>query len=162
MIAADLDWNPLALQNAVHMGISEEMTDSFKYSDMPEELPAFVTVCQRLVIQIRQWRAEQAAQNTGGGTGFASSPRPPAPPKNPAGAHAGTVAGYTGPATIELSAGRSRISAVERAKRFTDWMYLYCARFNHRAAECAAWKRAQTFKAAGVDVKKVGAGTGSE
>jgi hypothetical protein len=40
------------------MGLSEEMKDSFTYSDMPEELPAFVTVCQNRDHQIRQRRAE--------------------------------------------------------------------------------------------------------
>jgi hypothetical protein len=47
VIAADLDWNPSTLRNALRMGLSEEMKDSFTYSDMPEELPAFVTVCQK-------------------------------------------------------------------------------------------------------------------
>jgi len=54
VIAADLDWNPSALQNALRMGLSEEMKDSFTYSDMPEELPAFVMVCQKRDNQIRQ------------------------------------------------------------------------------------------------------------
>jgi hypothetical protein len=54
VIAADLDWNPSALRNALGMGLSEEMKDFFTYSDMPEELPAFVTVCQNRDNQIRQ------------------------------------------------------------------------------------------------------------
>ena len=45
VIAADLSWNPSALQNASRMGLSEESKDSFTYSDMAKELPAFVTVC---------------------------------------------------------------------------------------------------------------------
>jgi len=52
VIAADLDRNPSALHNALRMGLSEEMKDSFTYSDMPEELPAFVTVCQQWDNQI--------------------------------------------------------------------------------------------------------------
>jgi len=72
VIAADLDWNPSALRNALRIGLSGEMKDSFTYSDMPEELPAFVTVCQKRDNQIRQRRAEKAAQNTGSGIGFAS------------------------------------------------------------------------------------------
>jgi hypothetical protein len=54
VIAADLDWNPSALRNALRMGPSEEMKDSFTYSDMPEELPAFVTVYQKRDNQIRR------------------------------------------------------------------------------------------------------------
>ena len=80
------------------IGLSEAMKDSFIYRDMPEKLLAFVMVCQKRDNQIRQPRVENAAQSKGGGTGFASYPRPPAPPKNPTGAPAGTVPGYTGPA----------------------------------------------------------------
>jgi hypothetical protein len=143
------------------MGLSEEMKDSFTYSDMPEELPAFVTVCQKRDNQIRQRRAEKAAQNKGSGIGFAS-PRPPSAPRTPEIAPAGTVAGYTGPAPMDLSAGKRRISAEERAKRFTDGRCLYGGGFNHRAAECAARKKAQTFKASGAEVKEVGTQGGSE
>jgi len=148
VIAADLDWNPSALWNALRMRLSEEMMDSFTSSNMPKKLPGFVTLCQRRDDQIRQRRAEKVAQNKGGATCFASYPRPSAPPKDPAGAPTGTVAGYTGPAPMDLSAGRRRISAEERAKRFTDGRCLYCGGFNHRATKCVARKKAQMFKAA--------------
>jgi len=161
VIAAVLDWNPSALRNAVRIGLSEEMKDSFTYSDMPEELPAFVTVCQKRDNQIRQRRSEKAAQNKGSVIGFTSS-RPPPAPKTPETAPAGTVAGYTGPAPMDFSAGKRRISAEERAKRFADGRCFYCGGFNHRAAECAARKKAQTFKAAGAEVKEVGTKGGSE
>jgi len=161
VIAADLDWNPSALRNALRMGLSEEMKDSFTYSDMPDELPVFVTVCQKRDNQIRQRRAEKAAQNKGGGTGFAS-PWPPPASKSPEMAPVGTVAGYTGPAPMDLSAGRRRISAEERAKRFADGRCLYCGGFNHRVVECGARKKDQTFKASGAKVKEVGTKEGSE
>jgi len=161
VIAPDLDWNPSALRNALRMGLSEEMKDSFTYSDMPEELPAFVMVCQKRDNQIRQRRADKAAQNKGSGIGFAS-PRPPPAPKAPEAAPAGTIAGYTGPAPMDLSAGKRRILAEERAKRFADGRCLYCGGFNHRAAECAARKKAQTFKESGAEVKEVGTKEGFE
>jgi len=66
VIAADLDWNQSALRNALRMGLSEEMKASFTYSDMPEKLPAFVTVCQKRDNQIRQQREEKASQNKEG------------------------------------------------------------------------------------------------
>jgi hypothetical protein len=47
VIAANLDWNPLALRNAIQMGLSDKMRDTVTYSNMSEELPAFVTGCQR-------------------------------------------------------------------------------------------------------------------
>ena len=63
---------------------------------------------------------------------------------------------------MDLSAGRRRISAQERAKRFADGWCLYCVGFNHRAAECAARKKAQMFKAVGAEIKEVGTTKGSE
>jgi hypothetical protein len=161
VIAADLDWNPLSLRNALRVGLSEEMKDFFTCSDIPEELPAFMTVCQKRDNQIRLRQAEKVAQNKETGIGFAS-PRPPPPPKAPDTAPARTIAGYTGPAPMDLSAGKRRILAEERAKRFADGRCLYCGGFNHRAAECVARKKAQTFKAAGVEVKEVGTKEGSK
>jgi hypothetical protein len=52
--AADHDWNPLGLWNSLWMGLSEEMKNSFTYSDMRKELPAFMTVCQKRNNKIRQ------------------------------------------------------------------------------------------------------------
>jgi hypothetical protein len=161
VIGANLDWNPSALRNPLRMGLSQEMKDSFTYSDMPEELLMFLTIGQKRDNQIRQRRAEKAAQNRGSAIGFAS-PRPPAAPKASDAAPAGTVAGYTGPAPMDLSAGKRRISAEERAKRFANGKCLYWGGFHHRAAVCAARKKAQTFKAAGAEVKEVGTKDGSE
>jgi len=161
VIAADLDWNPSALRNALRIGSSEEMKDSFTYSDMPEKLPAFVTVCQKRDNQIGQRRAEKVEQNKGSGLGFAS-PRLPTAARAPEATHAGTVARYTGPAPMDLSAGKRWISAEERAKRFADGRCIYCGGFNHRAAECATRKKAQTFKASGAEVEEVGTKGGAE
>jgi len=156
VIAADLDWNPSALRNALRSGLSEEMKDSFIHTDMPEELPAFVTLCQKRDNQIQQRKAEKAAQHKWTtSAGSPSAPRTPVPPRAPEVAPAGTVAGYTGPAPMDLSAGRRRISDEERAKRFADGRCLYCGGFNHRAVDCAVRKKARPFKAAGAEVKEI-------
>jgi hypothetical protein len=52
VIATNLDWNPSALRDAIRMQLSEEMTDSFTNSDVTEELPAFITVCEKQDYQI--------------------------------------------------------------------------------------------------------------
>jgi hypothetical protein len=161
VIAADLDWNPSALRNTLKIGMSEETKDSFTYIDMPEELPAFVPVCQKWDNQIHQRRAEKAAHNKGGEVGFAS-PRPPPPPKTPETAPAESGAGYTGPVLMDLSAGRWRIAADERLKMFADGRCLYCGGFNHREVECVGRKKAQTFMAAGEEVMEVETKEGSE
>jgi hypothetical protein len=57
VIAADLDGNPSALRNTLRSGLSEEMKDSFMHTDMLDDLPAFVTLCQKWDNQIRQQRA---------------------------------------------------------------------------------------------------------
>jgi hypothetical protein len=56
---------------------------------------------------------------------------------------------------MDLSTGKRRMAVEERAKRFANVRCLYCGGFNHRAAECAARKKAQTFKAAGVEINGV-------
>jgi hypothetical protein len=143
VISADLDWNPSALRNAVRSGLSEEMKDSFIHTNMPDELPTFVTLCQKRDNQIQQRKAEKAAQHKWtSSTGSPSAPRAPAPPKEPETAPAGTVAGYTAPAPMDQSAGRRRISDEERAKRFADGWCLYRGGFNHRAVDCAVRKKA--------------------
>jgi hypothetical protein len=114
VIAADLDWIPSALRNALRSGLSEEMKDSFIHTDMPDELPEFMTLCQQRDNQIRQRKAEKAAlRKWTSSTGSPSATRAPVPPKTPDSASAGTVAGYTGPVPMDLIAGRSRISDEE-------------------------------------------------
>jgi len=84
VIAADLDWNPSARRNALRSGLSEEMKDSFIHTDMPEERPAFVTLCQKRDNQIRQRKAEKAAQHKWTtSAGSPSAPRTPVPPRAP-------------------------------------------------------------------------------
>jgi hypothetical protein len=151
VIAADLHWNPSALRDALRGGLSEELKDSFIHTDMLEDLPAFVTLCQKRDNQIRQRKAEKAAQHK-----WTPSVGSPSASRAPETAPAGTVAGYTGPAPMDLSAGRRRISDEERAKRFADGRCLYCGGFNHRAVDCAVRKKARPFKAAGAEVTEIG------
>jgi hypothetical protein len=153
VITADLDWNPSALRNALRSGLSEVMKDSFIHTDMPEDLPAFVTLCQTRDNQIRQRRAEKAAQHKWTSPSATKPPPPPAataPEKAPA----GTVAGHTGPAPMDLSAGRRKISDEERQKRVEEGRCLYFGGFNHRAVDCAVRKQARTFRVAGAEVKE--------
>jgi hypothetical protein len=163
VIAADLDWNPSALRNALSSGLSEQMKHSFIHTDMQDELPAFVTLCQKGDNQIRQRKAEKATQHKWTTlTGSPSAPRAPVLPKAPEAAPAGTVAGNTGPAPMDLSAGRRKISDEERAKRFADGRCLYRGGFTHRAVDCAVRKKARSFKVAGAEVKDTGEKGNSE
>jgi hypothetical protein len=159
VIAADLDWNPSALRNALRSDLSEEMKDNIIHTDMLDELPVFVTLRQKRDNQIRQKKAEKAAQHKWtSSTGSPSAPRAPTPPKPPEAAPAGTVNGYTGSAPMDLSASRRRISDEDRAKRFANGRCLYCEGFNHKAVDCAVRKKARSIKAAGAEVKEAKGG----
>jgi len=105
---------------------------------------------------------ENVAHNMVAGTGFPVAPRFPAPLKDSAGAHLGTVVGYTGLAPLDLSAGKRKIMVEDKAKRLADGRFLYSGGFNHRAANCAARKKALMFKAGGAEVKEITTRTGSE
>jgi hypothetical protein len=54
VIAADLDWNLVALRNTLRMVLSEEIRDSITSSEIPEDLLAFRTLCQKRGNQIQQ------------------------------------------------------------------------------------------------------------
>jgi len=152
VIAANLDWNVPALWNALWMGLSNMINDSFLYSDMLEERPTFITMWQKWDNHIRQWQVEQAVQKTGGGTCFTTEHSSLHPSQNPADAHAGILARYNGPAPIDLCAGQSKISAAQRVKRFMYGGWLDCGEFDHRVADCAARKMAETLTVAEVEV----------
>jgi hypothetical protein len=96
------------------------MKESFIHTDMPEDLPAFVMLCQKWDNQIRQRNAEKAAQQKWTPPWMTKTPPPPPASRVPEAAPAGTVAGYTGPAPMDLSAGRRKISDGERQKRFAE------------------------------------------
>ena len=159
--AANQDWNPLALRNPLLMRQAKTLKDHFTYCIAPDGHPASVTVCQKQDNLTRQRRAEMAAHSKGG-VGIASSPEPPAPPKDPAETVARSVAGYTSLVLMDLNSGKRRVSVAEKAKRFVDGRCSHCGGFNHRAAECVASKKGKTFKVAGADVLEVGTRTGSK
>jgi len=63
---------------------------------------------------------------------------------------------------MDRSAGKTRISVEERAKRFADGGCSYGGGFNHISAKRAARKNAQTSQAAGAEIKEVGSKERSE
>jgi hypothetical protein len=121
------------------------MKDSFIHTDMPEDLPVFVMLCQKGDNQIRQRNVEKATQHKWTPPSTTKPSPPPPASKAPEAAPAGTVTGYTGPAPMDLSAGRRKISGKERRKRFAEGRCLYCGGFNHRAVDCAVRKKGTDF-----------------
>jgi len=55
---------------------------------------------------------------------------------------------------MDLSTGRKRISAEEKAKTIADGKYLDSGGFNHRAAECTAKKKTPMCNKAGVEIRR--------
>jgi hypothetical protein len=141
VIAADWNWNYSALRNALRSGLSEEMKDSIIHTDMPEDLSAFVTLFQKRDNQIRQRKAEKAAQYKWTPPSMTKPSSPPPASNAPETAPAEIVTSYTGPAPTDLSAGRRKITDEERQKRFAEGRCLYCGGFNHRAVDSAVRKR---------------------
>jgi hypothetical protein len=107
------------IKKAMRMRLSAEMKDFVTYSNIPGGIPTVVKVCQKGDNQITQWQAENAAQNIRGWIEFDSFRLHPAS-EAPTTAPAGTVAGYTGPAPMDHSAAKRRISAEKRARG--SWM----------------------------------------
>jgi len=71
------------------------------------------------------------------------------------------VAGYTEPEPMDLSVWKRQISAEERAEWFAEGRCLYSGRFNLRAEDCMARKKAQTFEVDGAEVEELGTKEGS-
>jgi len=142
-IADDHDSKPCAPWNAIGMSSSEKRKDSYTNSGIPSALPECWMVRQEQDDRIRERPTEKPAQNQCAGSGFASSPRTPRPPRTPAEAPAGTVAGYMGPAPMDSTSGSSTTDLQKRAKRFGDGRCVCSGGFIHKAAECAATKLAQ-------------------
>ena len=126
------------------------------------KLTSFTAMCQRRDNQIWQQQVETAAQEAADGTYFTSSPKPLTPLKHPAVALAEMVAGQTGSAPLDLSAGNRRNSVEERAKRYAPGRCLYCVGCNLRATECMASIKAPIFMAVGAEGEKVGTSRSSE
>lgn len=140
----------------------KESKYSSQHNDMPEELYPSVAICHKLDKSVQQHQAQTSAQKIDRGMSFTSSPKHAIVPMNPAVAPAGTLAGYTEPAMMDLSAGRWRISAEERAKKLADGRTVCCGGLNHRVEVCAVRKIAQIFKVAGAPVNEVGTTSGPE
>jgi len=90
---------------------------------------------------------DKATQKTAGGVGFIS-PTPPAPPKGPEMAPAGTVALSLEPTPLDLSGGKRLFSVEQRENRFTDGRCFYRCGFKDGATDCAVRKKSQTLKQA--------------
>jgi hypothetical protein len=141
---ADIKWNTAALRDALRNGLSNELKDSLQHADMPDNIIDFVKMCSKRDSQIRARAAEQKSGRWEGGYKKPNNTTP-APKASPA----GTVAGYHGPAPMDLSALEGRkITLEERKRRREGGLCMYCGDTRHFAASCP-----RKFKAASGQVE---------
>jgi hypothetical protein len=132
---ADVKWNAEAQMDALRNGLSNELKDSLQHADLPDNIVDFVKMCSKRDSQIRARVAERKSGRWEGGykkpdnTNNTTS----APEVSPA----GTVAGYHGPAPMDLSALKGKkITPEERKRRREGGLCMYCGDSRHFAASC--------------------------
>jgi hypothetical protein len=135
-LASDLHWNNAAKRAAFHRGLCDELKDILSTQDVPEDWYQYVALVKWRDQQFRARKAESAHPTTV--TKPASSlPRsiPPACTQNtPHPTSSGRS--HFGPAPMDLSAARQRLSPEECQKRMDENRCLYCGGFNHMAQDC--------------------------
>src|SRR6202022_1354180 len=103
---------------------------------IPSDLTEFVKMCSKRDSQIRARAAERKSGRWGGGSKKPETNSTSAPPP-PETAPAGTVAGYHGPAPMDLSAVKGKkITPEERKRRREGGLCMYCGDSRHFAASC--------------------------
>jgi hypothetical protein len=135
-LASDLDWNNAAKRAAFHRGLCDEVKDILSTQDVPEDWNQYVALVKWRDQQFHARKAE-SARPTAVTKPASSLPRstPPASTQNtPCPTSSGS--GHFGPAPMDLSAARRRLSPEERQKRIDENHCLYCGGFNHMARDC--------------------------
>src|SRR6266576_632079 len=134
-LIAEVQWNDHGKRYALSRGLSSELKAALVAVDEPQEFPEYVRMLQRVDNKVRAIQAEQK------GRGPQQTQRAPAPRAAPAQSASAphptdTGARNYGPAPMDLSAYRSKLSPEERAMRIQEGRCLYCGGFNHLARDC--------------------------
>jgi hypothetical protein len=136
-LIADLNWNDVAKRAALHRGLCEELKDILSTQDVPEDWSHYVALVKKRDMQYRVRKAE--THRSSGQTKPTTTPTIRNTSPNPAQntPHAtSSGSGHFGPAPMDLSAARRRLSPEERQKRIDENRCLYCGSFNHMARDC--------------------------
>ena len=131
---ADVKWNEDAQLDALRQGLSNELKDSLQHIEEPESIVEFVKLCSKRDSQLRRRAAEK---KSGRWEGYKKSDTTTNTTSAPEAAPAGTVAGYHGPAPMDLSAVKGKkITPEERKRRREGGLCMYCGDSRHFAASC--------------------------
>jgi hypothetical protein len=136
-LIADLNWNDAAKHAALHRGLCEELKDILSIQDLPEDWSRYVALMKKWDMQYRARKAETHCSSgqtkpTTTPTICNTSPNPAQNTPHPT----SSGSGHFGPAPMDLSAARRRLSPEERQKRIDENRCLYCGGFNHMARDC--------------------------
>jgi hypothetical protein len=136
-LIADLDWNDVAKRAALHRGLCEELKDILSTQDLPEDWSRYVALVKKRDMQYRARKAEthrSSGQTKPATTPTARNTSPNTAQNAPHPTSSGS--GHFGPAPMDLSAARRRLSPEECQKRIDENRCLYCGSFNHMARDC--------------------------
>jgi hypothetical protein len=133
----DVNWNDAAKHAALHRGLCEELKDILSTQDLPEDWSRYVALVKRRDMQYRVHKAETHRSSgqtkpTTMPTAHNTSPNPAQNAPHPT----SSSSGHFGPAPMDLSAARRRLSPEERQKRIDENRCLHCGGFNHIARDC--------------------------
>jgi hypothetical protein len=134
---ADLNWNDAAKHAALHCRLCEELNDILSTQDLPEDWSCYIALVRRWDMQYharkaKTHRSSRQTKHTTMPTTCNTSPNPHQNAPHPT----SSGSGHFGPAPMDLSAARCRLSPKERQKRIDENRCLYCRGFNHMARDC--------------------------
>jgi hypothetical protein len=121
----------------LHRGLCEELKDILSTQDLPEDWSRYVALVKKRDMQYRAHKAEthhssRQTKPTTTPTIRNTSPNPTQNAPHPT----SSGSGHFGPAPMDLSAARRRLSPEERQKRMDENRCLYCGGFNYMARDC--------------------------
>jgi hypothetical protein len=136
-LVADVDWNDTAKRAAFQRGLCDELKDILSTQDIPEDWHEYVTLVKKRDSQFQACKAELHRP-----TILTKSTPTPAARSTPSTRTQNTPhptssgSGHLGPAPMDLSAARCRLSPEEHQKSIDENCCLYCRGFNHLARDC--------------------------
>jgi hypothetical protein len=136
-LVADVDWNDTAKRAAFHRGLCDELKDILSTQDIPEDWHEYVALVKKRDSQFRARKDELHRPTVP--TKSAPTPAARSTPSTPAQSTphlTSSGSGHLGPAPMNLSAARHRLSPEECQKRIDENLCLYCGGFNHLARDC--------------------------
>jgi len=160
---AILNYDEQSKLDKLEDGLCYELKDALVTfpTALPDTVAERVKVYQLIDARIRAQknrRSQQTSrqQSTNRNTTTSTTTPVPAttatasPPRAPAQHPTSTNSGHYGPAPMDLSAGRRRLSPEERMRRIRDGLCSYCGKPGHFAQDCTALANSKALRAAAI------------